>query len=268
MLNTQTSALDRGLLYGQSLFETMALVDGKVCLLDSHLARLQTGCDVLGIPLDLDLLAAEIAELARSQEKSILRTTISMGPGGRGYLDPENPEPTRILSIHQYPEHPATNWEEGIELGIVDIKLAHQPALAGIKHGNRLEQIIARSQWQKNWQEGLLLDQQGNVVEGTQSNLFILSDEELLTPSLELAGVAGVVRGFVISEAHKLGLTVKIMSLSTDNIEAADEVFLTNSVIGLWPVRKLNSRRYCNREISHKLLKLMIKNEVIPHYKT
>lgn len=263
----QTSALDRGLLYGQNVFETITVLNGKACLLEQHLERLQRGCNVLGIPFDIALLTREISELIEHQSKSVLRVTLTMGEGGRGYLNPSKPKSTRILSLHSYPDHPVSNWEEGIELGIVDIKLAHQPALAGIKHGNRLEQVIARTQWRENWQEALLHDHNNNIIEGTQSNVFILNGRELSTPSLELAGVAGVVREYIISNAHKLGLSVKTVSLSGDNIEAADAVFLSNSVIGLWPVKKLNSRLYTRHEISHKLLKLMIKDEIIPHYK-
>jgi 4-amino-4-deoxychorismate lyase len=264
----QTSASDRGLLYGQSVFETIVVINATACLLELHISRLQRGCDVLGIPLDTEQLIEEIEALIIGQRKTVLRVTISMGVGGRGYLDPQSPEPTRILSLHNYPNHPSSHWQQGITLGVADIRLSHQPVLAGIKHGNRLEQVIARSQWQQGWHEALLLDQSENVVEATQSNVFVVKHGELITPPLDFAGVAGVAREYVIGLAHKLGLSVQIMSLSSDNIEAADEVFLTNSVIGLWPVKKFNTTLYTGHEISHKLLTLMIENEVIPHYKT
>jgi 4-amino-4-deoxychorismate lyase len=266
--NAQISALDRGLLYGQSVFETIAISQGRACLLDLHVSRLTRGCEVLGIPIDTSILLNEIESIIGGQDKAVLRVAISMGNGGRGYLNPLLPQPTRILSLHDYPNHPISNWLEGVTLGVAEIRLPHQPALAGLKHGNRLEQVIARSQWQQGWHEALLLDHQGSVIEATQSNIFVVNDGQLITPSLDSAGVAGVAREYLMSQAHKLGLSVKIMSLSTDNIETADEAFLSNSVIGLWPVKKLNTRLYIDHEISHKLLKLMIKNEVIPHYKT
>ncbi len=264
----QLSALDRGLLYGQSVFETITVIANKACLLEHHMNRLVRGCKALSIPLNTDQLRQEIGTIIQDQSKTVLRVTISMGVGGRGYMNPLKPEPCRILSLHPFPDHPSKYWQEGIELGIAEIRLAQQPALAGIKHGNRLEQIIARSQWQKDWQEALLLDQSDHVIEATQSNIFILRDAELLTPRLDVAGVEGVMREFVISSAHNLGLSVKTVPLSVDNIEAADEVFLTNSVIGLWPVRKFKNTVYQNQKTSHKLLNLMIKNEVIPDYKT
>lgn len=266
--DAQTSALDRGLLYGQTVFETIAISNGKACLLDLHINRLIRGCRVLGIPIDTTILLEEIGWIIGDQDKAVLRVTLSMGSGGRGYLNPRSPQSTRILSLHDYPEHPSSNWLEGITLGIAEIRLPHQPALAGLKHGNRLEQVIARSQWQQGWHEALLLDQQGSVIEATQSNVFVINGGQLITPSLDFAGVAGVAREYLISQAHKFGLNTKIMSLSTDQIETADEVFLSNSVIGLWPVKQLNTRLYTDHEMSHKLLKLMIENEAIPHYKT
>jgi len=266
--STQTSALDRGFLYGQSVFETIAVMNGRACLLDAHMQRLLRGCNTLGIPFDTDVLLREIEQFIGNQDKKILRVTLSMGTGGRGYLNPQAPEPCRILSLHDYPNHPSSHWEVGIDLGIAEIRLAHQPALAGIKHGNRLEQVIARSQWHDTWHEALLLDHADNVIEATQSNVFVVNGCELLTPPLKQAGVEGVVREYVIANAHKLGLSAKTMSLSVDTLKTADEVFVTNSVIGLWPVKALNECFYTEHEISHKLLKLMIKNEVIPNYKT
>ena len=259
---------DRGFLYGQNVFETIAVIDGKACLLDLHIERLERGCRTLGIPLNTDLLLSEILGFITHCSKSVLRVTLTMGVGGRGYLNPEQPESVRVLTLHEYPVQPPAHWEFGIELGIAKIRLASQPELAGIKHGNRLEQVIGRSQWQDSWHEALLLDQAGNVIEATQSNVFIVKEGQFLTPPLENAGVAGVMRSFIIANAYKLGLNAEIMSLSIDDIEAADEVFLSNSIIGLWPVNKFNTRLYNSFEVSHKLLNLMIKNEVIPHYKT
>lgn len=267
--NTQTSALDRGLLYGQSVFETIAVSHSKACLLDLHLKRLLHGADALNIPICIDEVMADI-DLALAHAKlsrAVLRLSISMGEGGRGYLDPINAAPTRIVSLHAYPTHEEAYWSEGINLGVAGIRLSHQPALAGLKHGNRLEQIIARSQWQADWQEALLLDQNDNVVEATQSNVFIVKDGTVSTPKLESAGVAGVAREYIISQLDNLGMRFESVSLSVNQIEAADAVFLSNSVIGIWPVKQFKNRIYSSFNVSRKLLKLMIKNEVIPNYK-
>ena len=262
------SANDRGLLYGQSVFETVAIVNQVPQLLEQHLTRLKRGCDVVGIPFDETLkqtLLAEATQLSQDQSKAILRMTLSMGEGGRGYQNPSEINAMRVLSRHPYPEFNDKLWRDGIELGLVSIRLASQPALAGIKHGNRLEQIIARSQWQQGWQEALILDQQDNVIEATQSNVFAVKDGELYTPDLRHCGVAGVMREHVIDQAEKLGVKAQIVSLSVSDIHAAEEVFLSNSVIGLWPVRRFQSHMYDTPELSPKLLNLMIKNEVIPN---
>lgn len=268
--DTQASALDRGLLYGQSVFETIAVSNSKACLLDLHLKRLVLGANTLNIPICIDQVTADIDKaLAKlDASRAVLRVAISMGEGGRGYLDPVEATPTRIVSIHSYPDHDSANWLEGIKLGVADVRISHQPALAGIKHGNRLEQIIARSQWQADWQEALLLDQNDCVVEATQSNVFIVKDDTVFTSKLDFAGVAGVAREYIISQLDNLGMRFESVSLSVNQIEAADEVFLSNSVIGLWPVKQFKNKIYSSFKTSHKLLKLMIKNEVIPNFKT
>jgi len=260
----QVSALDRGLMYGQCLFETIAINKGQARLLDLHIARLSKGAEQLGIPIDLDVLKNEIQMVCDSTPQGVLKINLTMGDGGRGYLNPHNPVSNRILSTYDYPQYPEHYWYQGINIGLVDIRLAHQPALAGMKHGNRLEQIIARSQWQEDWQEALLLDQQGRLIEGTQSNVFLVKGEKLFTPSLEYAGVAGVMREYILSQANELGFDVDITSLSINDVEEADAVFLTNSVVGLWPIKRFKKIIYNDLTVAHKLLKIIIKNEFIP----
>jgi 4-amino-4-deoxychorismate lyase len=259
------SVHDRGLLYGQSLFETIAIADGKACLVAEHLQRLQSSAQTLGLPVELDLVADDINTLASGQQKAVIRVTLTMGAGGRGYLNPSDPQPQRIASLHEFPQHPIENWREGINLGLSSIRLGLQPALAGLKHGNRLEQILARSQWPDNCSEALLLDQSGNVVEATQSNIFIIKNNILSTPNLELAGVAGVMRGFVLANANKVGVQAELVSLSLSDIEQADAVFLCNSVIGLWPVKQFQEQQYSDFALSNNLLKLMIDHGAIPN---
>lgn len=263
-----SSVYDRGLLYGHSVFETIAIRDGHPCLLEQHLRRMQLGCSVLGIPFDDQPLRDDIEALAQDQDRAVVRATLTMGEGGRGYLSPSKPQANRIATLHDYPMHKPTYWQDGINLGLADIRLASQPALAGIKHGNRLEQVIARKQWQDTWQEALLLDQTDKVVEATQSNVFIVNGNKLLTPELTSCGVAGVMREYLLEAAHNLGLSPETVSLSVADIEAADEVFVCNSLIGLWPIKSFNSMSFSTFNTSHKLLKYIENNEVIPNYQT
>lgn len=266
----QTSALDRGLLYGQSVFETVAIAAQSLLLWEAHLNRLVAGATVIGVPLSPDFLAdlSREAHSIASQcaDPAVLRVTVTAGQGGRGYLTPDPVQPTRILSCHPYPQYPVEHYDVGITLGVSDIRLATQPLLAGIKHGNRLEQILARAQWQADWHEALLLDHDLNVVEATQSNVFLVQNGVLLTPELDRSGVAGVMRDYLIAAAQSIGVDTQIVRLSLSDVEAADEVFVSNSLIGLWPVERCLSRHYQSREISSKLLKILQKNEVIPNY--
>ncbi|GHA16779.1 aminodeoxychorismate lyase [Arenicella chitinivorans] len=266
----QTSALDRGLLYGQSVFETVAVENQTLLLWEAHLNRLVAGASAIGVPLSADFLAALSGEAhaaaTQCDERTVLRVTVTAGQGGRGYLNPDPMQPTRILSCHPYPQYPVDHRDVGITLGISDIRLATQPLLAGIKHGNRLEQVLARSQWHADWQEALLLDHDLNVVEATQSNVFLARDGVIFTPKLDRCGVAGVMRDYLIAVAQSIGVDTRIVRLSLSDIEAADEVFVSNSIIGLWPVQRCLSRHYKSREISSKLLKLLLENEVIPNH--
>ena len=255
---------NRGLLYGHSLFETIAVADCNPLLLDRHLARLQDGAARLQIPLDINAMSQEITDLSASQSQAVIRASVSIAEGGRGYQSPESPESLRMVSLHNYPNHPKCNWQQGINLGLSKIRLASQPALAGIKHGNRLEQILARNQWHDDWQEALLLDQKDLVIEATQANIFALKNGVLLTPLLDQAGVTGVMRDYVLSIANKVGVESQIVSLSESDIAHADALFVTNSVIGLWPVKQFKERHFSDFDCAHKLLNLMIKDGAIP----
>jgi len=262
-VTTSISALDRGVMYGQCVFETIAVSNGQACLLDEHLQRLKRGAGLLAIEYDQGLLNAEITKFIAGVSRAVLRVNVTIGEGGRGYLSPSNPKPTRILSLHEYPEYPDSYTAEGIELGLADIRLSHQPMLAGIKHGNRLEQIIARSQWQNGWHEALVMDVDSNVIEATQSNVFIVSAGVMITPCLKHSGVAGVMRDCILKLAKDMNIPVEIKPISVDDVSRADAVFLSNSVIGLWPVKKFKERSYSDLTISNKLLKIIKENEFI-----
>lgn len=273
----QTSIFDRGLLYGQSVFETIAVVGDKPLLWDHHLDRLMRGAARLGIPCDSNLsnlLQDDCSQLLLrgagldgiNSVASVLRIQLTMGRGGRGYANPPDPEPTRIVTVHEYPNHDTSKWRHGIKIGVSDVRLAQQPLLAGIKHGNRLEQTLARANWTADWDEALMLDHAQNVIEATQSNVFIVADGVLKTPDLSLCGVDGVMRAYIMQVAAEIGVKAQAVRLSMGDVEDADEVFLCNSLVGIWPVRECGNILYKKREISSKLMKLLNKNEVIPNF--
>lgn len=239
-------ATDRGLCYGDGLFETIAVVDGKLALWDRHIERLSQGCRVLGIQTpDETLLWNELNRLLVDVDRGVIKILLTRGSGGRGYRIPAAPEITRVLSLHPWPELPAGSHEQGTRVRLCSTRLGNNPQLAGIKHLNRLEQVLARSEWDDpNIVEGIVLDIRDCVIEATQSNLFVVSEGRLLTPDLSQCGIRGVVRQLVIESAEELGLEVSIRDVSLHEVQAADALFLTNSLYGLLPVRWFEAREY------------------------
>lgn len=236
------ASTDRGLCLGDGVFETIAVTDGQPLRWSTHLERLSAGCARLGIPCpSADTLAAERQGLIPGGGNGILRVTVSRGPGGAGYAVPAVPQPTRILRFRETPG--ITLRGEPATVRTCALRLAEQPALAGIKHLSRLEQILARQEWtDPAIDEGLMYDRQGYLVEATASNLFLSRGGRLLTPRLDRCGVAGVLRSYVLAAAEQLGIEVSIGRVQGDDLERADEVFLTNSIRGLRPVRAVDGR--------------------------
>ncbi|MEW5755921.1 MAG: aminodeoxychorismate lyase [Pseudomonadota bacterium] len=253
---TQISAQDRGLHYGDGLFETLRVTDGQPEWWSRHMTRLTHGCARLAIPLpDLDRLHHEALELTHDCARGVLKIILTRGSGGRGYRLPDTITPTRILSLHPYPTYPAAYWAEGVCVRLCDLRLARQPALAGIKHLNRLEQILARNEWQdETITEGLLRDAEDNFIEATMSNLFLVRDGVLTTPDLSGCGVRGIMRDLVLEQAEAHGIPTMITPVQSPHLMAADEVFLTNSIIGLWPVKQIISlKSYAVGPITRRL---------------
>jgi 4-amino-4-deoxychorismate lyase len=233
---------DRGLQYGDGLFETIEINDCRPVFFDLHLKRLEAGCLRLGLPFPSPgLLAEEAGTLCReSPAQAVLKIIVTAGSGGRGYRRPEAIETARILSLHPFPDYPATFGTEGIRARICAIRLGINPALAGLKHLNRLEQVLARAEWSDPAiQEGLMLDSAGHLIEGTMSNLFYVRNGALYTASLEQCGIAGIIRELVIRLATRHRFAVTELSYTFEQLASADEVFVCNSIIGIWPVRQI-----------------------------
>ncbi|WP_207061129.1 aminodeoxychorismate lyase [Motiliproteus sp. SC1-56] len=243
------SVLDRGFAYGDGLFETLAVDQRSPLRLDRHLARLREGARRLRIPLD-DQLEAVISDELRSlceafeAPQAVAKIILTRGEGGRGYRPPTGVQPGRIVRLSERPVFPRSHEETGIELFLCETRLGINPALAGIKHLNRLEQVLARSEWEDEYPEGLVRDIEGRIVEGTMSNLFLLKNGELLTPRLHRCGVAGTVRALIIESAQKHGIAVRETDLWLKDLEEADAMAVTNSLIGYWPVNAFQGRRY------------------------
>ena len=245
VVSSQIEVSDRGLQYGDGLFETIAVINGTPQHLERHLQRLQQGCERLAIPApDSALLTAEMSQLLQQNRdtRCVLKLIVTRGPGGRGYRPPAKTESTRILSCSAWPEYP--NVERGVELRLCDTRLGLNPALAGIKHLNRLEQVLARQEWRDPAiAEGVMMDGEGHLIEGTMSNLFLIFDGGVHTPDLSLCGVNGVMRSFMMEKLQQCGKAVTVRSIHQDELDQTEEIFCTNSLIGIWPVRQIDSLR-------------------------
>lgn len=243
---------DRGLQYGDGLFETLLIRRGQVRFLEAHLARLAAGCERLGIPRVADaLLRAEIEQAATTTAGlSVLKLIVTRGSGPRGYAPRGEFPPRRLMTLFAAPAP---------EPGHIDVRIARQtasenPALAGIKHLNRLENVLAASEpAHPRCFEALLLDARGQVVGGTMSNVFIVRDGVLATPTVERSGVAGVMRSIVLRECGALGLRVDVRSLAAAELSLADEVFITNARIGVVPVQRVGEHVVRMNEIGARL---------------
>jgi 4-amino-4-deoxychorismate lyase len=230
---------DRGLHYADGLFETIAVRRGRPRLLDLHLQRLTLGCARLGLPPpDAELIAREVRTVITSQEQ-VVKLVLTRGAAGRGYRPPERAAPTRVVAGYETPAKPSPHGR----VRTCATRLAWSPALAGLKHLGRLEQVLARAEWRdEQIGEGLMLDPEGFVVCGTQSNLFMCRDGGLVTPSVDRAGVDGVMRRVVLRWARERCMVAREDRLRPGDLDGADEVFLTNALLGAWPVRELDGR--------------------------
>lgn len=241
---SRIDARDRGLAYGDGLFETMRVRDGRIRLLDLHLERLYGGCRRLGIEAPpAGALRGELERCARPQREAVLKLILTRGVGARGYRPSGAERPTRVISTHPLPALPALR---GVRVRLCAMRLGSNPALAGLKTLNRLESVLARREWHDSriW-EGLMRDAEGYVVCGTQSNFFVRRGSRLMTPRLDRSGIAGVMRRWVLGECRALGIEARETRLRWPDLERAEEMFMTNAVAGVVPVARLERDGAC-----------------------
>ena len=243
VIDMQISPLDRGFAYGDGVFETCRVVNAKIPLWTLHAERLMISCKKLRIPVTLETVQNFLTKLFSQIAKedlvvAIVKIIVTRGQGGRGYRLPDLVNPTICIGVFPAVSDPKFHCRQGVSVRICEQRLGCNVFLAGLKHLNRLENILARAEWcDEKFAEGLLFDINDNLIEATASNIFIAKNNNLLTPDLTASGVAGVMRCLIIDElAPELGLTVNIKKLSQFDLQAADEIFLCNSIFGIWPV--------------------------------
>jgi 4-amino-4-deoxychorismate lyase len=236
---------DRGLQYGDGVFETMRVGRGRIRLLDYHLERLYEGCRRLGIRAPNEgTLRRELVRHAAPCADAVLKLIVTRGIGPRGYRPSGQERCTRVISLHALPRSLARAALEPQHLRMCRTQLGSNPALAGLKTLNRLESVVARAEWRdaRVW-DGLMRDTEGNVVSGTMSNFFIKRGPFLLTPMLDRCGIAGVMRRWVLGQAGALGLRPLEGRLRWEELGEADEAFATNAVAGIVPIAVIQQGR-------------------------
>ena len=235
--DAQVSPLDRGLAYGDGLFETLRVHRGRIIFLEAHLARMQAGCTRLNLQFNTEAFRPDLQQLLSREQPSdgVLKLVVTRGVGGRGYRPTAETSPVRIASLHALPPESASPGNAFV----CRQRLSLQPALSGIKHLNRLEQVIASMEWpDETFVEGLMLDYNGLPIEGTRSNLFVVHKGTILTPDLPACGIAGILRQYLI---EKLQPEVFVEAFDLHTLLDADELFFCNSVLGIIPIAAVHT---------------------------
>ncbi len=242
---TKIDARDRGLQYGDGVFETMRVSGGRIRLLDFHLDRLGNGCGRLQIAAPpRRMLRRELERIGAGRDEGALKLIVTRGSGRRGYRPTGDERCTRIVSLHRLPKALRSDALIPARVRLCTTRLSVSPHLAGLKTLNRLDSVLARSEWQdaRIW-EGLMRDADENIVCGTMSNLFLRRGSALMTPVLDRCGVAGVMRRWILETAGSVGLTPIERRIRWRDLAAAEEVFMSNALIGLRSVAAIGYGR-------------------------
>lgn len=244
---------DRGFAYGDGVFRTMLVIGGQPNYWKTHYKKLVSDCNALGIvcPAE-DVLLDDISRLFLPAEGSaVCKIVVTRGVSARGYMLPSVVKPTRVVSKSNMPALPAMHFTDGVHLHMCQLRLSYQPTLAGIKHLNRLENVLARAEWQNpQYAEGLLLDAEDNIIECTAANIFVRFGQRVITPDLSRCGVAGVTRDLILSLLPSLGYQPSIENIPFASLADADEVMICNSLYGAWQVRSVDKYQWPSTDMA------------------
>jgi len=242
-ISSLVNAADRGLNYGDGVFETLPVHSGRPRRWQSHMDRLGAACERLNLKMPPQaVLLREVQTVSAGLDKNIVKIVLTRGGEGRGYMPMENQVCTRIVSAHIFPDGVLERARDGVKARVCDLRLAIQPALGGIKHLNRLEQVLASAELRdKSAQEGILLDSEGHVICAVSANIFIVMEDRLLTPRLDRCGVRGVLRSHILTDFAARCEQRRILA---DMLQEADEIFICNAVRGIIPVTSIDEHEY------------------------
>ena len=246
------SPFDRGFAYGDGVFRTLVMREGSPESWPLHYQKLVADCSAIGIVCPSpELLMNDLQQLFLLNETAIAKIIVTRGEGNRGYTPPAVTAPMRVVVKSPMPQYPESRFVDGVNLIVCETRLALQPRLAGIKHLNRLENVLARMEWHSpDIADGIFLDANDNVIECTAANIFARFGDTLITPSLTQCGVAGVTRQRIIALAHTLALKTVVETLSLEKLLSADEVIICNSLYGAWQVKTVQMKASQNNSNS------------------
>lgn len=240
---THVPADDRGLAYGDGVFETIGVQGTSPRLWSLHMARLALGCERLGLPMVTpDLLLREVQTVAAGRRHCVVKIILTRGSGGRGYAPEVDAPARRMVSAHDWPGGIEDDQRNGVQARLCETRLAIQPLLRGIKHLNRLEQVLAAREMQAYpGKHGIMLNTEGFVIAGVSANLFAVLDGQILTPRMDRSGVHGVLRDLLLREHLRRSERRRI---TTDFLFEADEVFFCSALRGILPIVAIDERRW------------------------
>ncbi|MEI6895024.1 MAG: aminodeoxychorismate lyase [Colwellia sp.] len=239
---TDITITERGLAYGDGIFTTAKIVNGKVVLLEKHIERLLLGCNKLKLNLPLNInLNEQLKFVSKTYSKAVLKVMITAGSGGRGYsrVGLNENSTNIIIMVSDFPTHYEGIAQKGIHLGDSEQCIATSSMLGGIKHLNRLEQVLLRVELDERHEDDLVVTNcQGQVIEVTSANLFYWLDGRLCTPEISTSGVDGIIRQVIIANIPQ----VKVCQTQVVDLQQAQGIFICNSLMGIIPVKTYNSR--------------------------
>ncbi len=242
-ISTFVAASNRGLNYADGLFETLCVHHGIPRRWQAHMDRLGAGCERLGIDMPAQaILLREVQTVSAGLADAVVKIVLSRGGSARGYKAPPDAGCVRIVSAHIFPRDIDAIAARGVRARICELRLAIQPALGGIKHLNRLEQVLASSEPSaEGVSEGILLDREDHVISAISANIFLVLDGRFLTPRLDRCGVRGVIRSQLLAA---FSTRCEQRRIQVDLLQEADEVFICNSVRGIVPVTAIDGQEY------------------------
>lgn len=242
-ISERISAADRGLQYGDGLFETVAVMGGQPRFWQGHMDRLSAGCEQLGLPVTpQSVLLRELKTVSAGNPTCLVKIIITRGTCGFGFAADSPPTPNRIVCSYAWPADEGKPATFGVRARMCDLRLGIQPALAGLNHLNRLEQVTARSEWRDPLVgEGILLDREDHIISGVSSNIFLVYSGRLLTPRLDRCGIRGVVRSAILTAFRP---RCEQRRLLLDMLPDSDEIFICDSVRGVLPVVRIDHWEY------------------------